>query len=486
MTWQPSAKPSSPPRLVHRPEGAVGSLGPEVVELARECGLELDDWQAWYLECCLAFDNRGKWVTLENGLCMPRQNGKGGIIEARMLAGMFLLEEPLLTYTAHQFKTASEHFLRIRTLVENAPPWATRKLKARPFRTAAGAEAVELRNGQRLRFLARGSGSARGFSGDVIFLDEAMALWAAMMGDLLPTLSARGDVTAGGPQVYYFGSAGKGEQAQVFASVRDRAIAGGSKRLFYAEWSAGDPDDHAGDKIDLDDRAEWRRANPAMASGRLTEEFTEAERDAMPDDEEFGRERLGLWDTSSLASVIDADTWRDMGDPKSKPTGKTALSVDIPPEGKSASIARAGIRDDGKVHVEVDIKSGTGWAVDRLIEVAKKRNAVVCIDGGSRAAALIEPLVKAGVQVVVYSTTDIVRACSQFLDKVNEDGLRHLAQPELAVAVDAARLRKVGDAYAFHRRDTSVNISPLVAASVAAYGLKEEPPRKKTGRSMAV
>jgi len=124
--------------------------------------------------------------------------------------------------------------------------------------------------------------------------------------------------------------------------------------------------------------------------------------------------------------------------------------------------------------------------VERLAELSKKRNAPVVLDGASRAAALIPGLVAAGVKPVVYSTTDVVRACSGFMDKVDEGKLHHLGQPELSIAVDAARRRKVGDAWAWHRRDTSVDISPLVAATLAIHGLKEEAPRQKTGRAMAV
>lgn len=483
MTWRPSVEPSCPPRLAHRPGRAVGSLGPEAVELAHEFGLELDDWQAWYLEGCLAFDSRGRWESFENGGTVPRQNGKGGIIEARMLAGLFLLEEPLLTYTAHEFKTAQEHFLRIRTLIEGAPPHYSRKVKA--IRRAAGAEAVELHGGQRLRFLARGQGSGRGFSGDVVFFDEAMILWAATVGALLPTMSARAMVTAGGPQLYYFGTAGKGEQAQVLAAVRDRAVAGGDDGLFFAEWAGGEPDDHTGSNVNLDDPLEWERANPAIGTGRITTDFIRLERNAMTDDE-FARERLGLWGSGNVAGPIDADTWRAMGDPKSKPSGQVCYAVDVPPEGRRASIARAGLRVDGKAHAEVDVRTGTTWAIERLAELSKKRGAAVVLDGGSRAAALIPGLIAAGVTPVVYGTRDVVTACSAFMDRIDEDGLRHQGQPELAIAVDAARRRKVGDAWAWHRRDTSVDISPLVAVTLAIHGLKEEPPRVKTGRSMAV
>lgn len=483
MTWQPDARPSCPPRLAHRPGRAVGSLGPEVVELAGEFGLELDDWQAWSLECALAFDERGRWESFEVGETVPRQNGKGGIIEARMLGGLFLLGEPLLTYTAHEFKTAQEHFLRIRNLIEGGP--LKYRQRVRTIRKASGAEAVELKNGQRLRFLARSQGAGRGFSGDVVFLDEAMMLWAATVGALLPTMSARAKVTAGGPQVYYSGTAGHGEQAAVLAGLRDRAIAGDDEGLFFAEWAGGAADDHAGANVDLDDEAEWRRANPAIGSGRIEVEFIRRERNAMTDDE-FARERLGLWGSGALRGAIDPDVWRALGDVASKPAGQVALAVDVPPEGRRASISRAGARADGKVHVEVDVRPGTSWAVDRLAELSKKRGAVVVLDGGSRAAALIPGLVAAGVKPVVYGTRDIVTACSGFMDRVDEDGLRHLAQPELAIAVDAARRRKVGDAWAWHRRDTSVDISPLVAATLAVHGLNEEPPKRKSGRSMAV
>lgn len=474
---------SCPPRLVHRPPGAVGTLGPETVELARGAGLELDDWQAWYLDGSQAYLSDGRWVSFENGLCVPRQCGKGAIVEARMLGGLFLYEERLLTYTAHEFKTAQEHFRRIDDLIAGCPSLAKKVLRVR---RASGAEAIELRNGARLRFLARSAGSGRGFSGDVVFLDEAMILWAAAMGALLPTLSARAQVTVGGPQLFYFGTGPLGESSLVFGGVRDRAITGTDEGLFYAEWSAGEPDDHTGERVELDNREEWLRSNPPLHADkpRITVGFIERERAAL-DDEVFARERLCLWGGNGVASVIDPDAWRALGDPAGKAPTR-ALAVDVPPEGKRASIARAGMRPDGRVHVEIDTRPGTTWAVERLAELSKRRNAPVVLDGASRAASLIPGLVAAGVQPIVYSTRQVVTACSEFMDRVDEDGLRHLAQPELNLAVDGARRRKVGDAWAWHRRDASVDVSPLVAATFAVHGLNEEPPRRKTGRAMAV
>jgi hypothetical protein len=271
----------------------------------------------------------------------------------------------------------------------------------------------------------------------------------------------------------------------VFAGVRDRAIAGTDAGLFYAGWEAGEKDDHTGEDVDLDDRAEWWRSNPALHSGRITEEFIERERAAL-DDDEFARERLCIWGGGGKRRAIDPDIWAGLLDPRSRPTGKVALSVDVPPEGKRASIARSGERSDGRVHGEIDTRPGTGWAVERLAELSKKRNAPVVLDGGSRAMSLVPALIAAGVQPVVYGTRDVVSACGGLLDKIDEDRFRHVGQVELNTAVDGARRRKVGDAWAWHRRDTSVDISPLVALTLAVHGLKEEPPRRKTGRAMAV
>jgi hypothetical protein len=52
----------------------------------------------------------GKWAAFEVGLNVARQNGKGSILEARELAGLFLLGERLIIHSAHEFATSLEAF----------------------------------------------------------------------------------------------------------------------------------------------------------------------------------------------------------------------------------------------------------------------------------------------------------------------------------------------------------------------------------------
>jgi hypothetical protein len=52
-----------------------------------------------------------------------------------------------------------------------------------------------------------------------------------------------------------------------------------------------------------------------------------------------------------------------------------------------------------------------------------------------------------------------------------EDGLRHRGTQELSVAVAGARKRTLVDAWAWSRKSSSVDISPLVACTLAFWGV---------------
>jgi hypothetical protein len=145
------------PRVSSYPQ-AVSSAGVEAVELAASAGLILDDWQQHVLNVGLGERADGKWAAFEVGLIVGRQNGKGSILEARELAGLFLFGEQLILHSAHEFKTAQEAFRRVLGLVQNTPD--LEKLVSR-VRTSHGEEGIELRNGARLRFVARSTGSGR-------------------------------------------------------------------------------------------------------------------------------------------------------------------------------------------------------------------------------------------------------------------------------------------------------------------------------------
>ena len=449
------------------------SSGLEAIELAASAGLILDRWQREAVMDILAESPNGKWSTFEAALVVPRQSGKNSILEAIELAGLFLFGEQLIIHTAHEFRTAQEAFRRIRGLIENTPE-LFEQLKndgrSNGIMTGAGNEGIELKTGQRLRFLARSGNSGRGFSCDRLIYDEAYELPEETIAASLPTMSARPN-----PQLLYTSSTAL-DKSTVLKSVMGRGRKGGDANLCYIEYSA-DP------KADLDDRDVWRDANPGVEAGRISIDFIAKERSALSE-VAFARERLGIVDDSKGATVIDMDMWALRGDQLAgPPLDPVRFAVDVSPD-RMGAVAVAGSLADGKTYAEV-IRSekGDGWVVDFVVDLLIKwPGSSVCLDAIGPAGALLPGFSEHGVSVDVINMREYGQACVGFFNMVEDDKFRHRNQAGLTAALEAARKRPLGDSgsWGWHRRDAT-NISPLVAVTLATYaharssGPAEEP-----------
>ncbi len=447
---------------------AVSSAGREAVELIASAGQPLDPWQSDVMDGGLAEQANGTWAASEVAIILSRQNGKGGCLEAKGLHSLFLSGSKLILWSAHEFKTAREGFIRVRDLITNCDD-LRRCVKA--VRVSHGEEGVELRDGRRLNFVARSRGSGRGFTGDDVILDEAYALTDEGMSALMPTLSARPN-----PQIWYASS------APLAASLVLRRIVkrgrGGSPGLAYFEWCAADGADSA-------DRRAWAEANPALGI-RITEASIERELAAM-DENDFRRERLGIVALEHVQSVIPPLRWERILDPRSRMDGVRAFAVDVRPDRSATAVAVAGVREDGRMHHElVEHRPGTGWAVRRLVELTQRwPTCAVALDGSGPAAAFIPDLERAGmharregdpltgeptgVQLEVLSSATMARACGMFYDAVIEDRARRIDQDPVNAAIAGAVKYVRGDAWTWSRRDSTVDISPLVAITAAGY-----------------
>lgn len=437
----------------------------------------MDPWQAFVLEEALGERPDGKWSAFEVGVIVSRQNGKGSIREARELAGLFLFGAQLILHSAHEFKTAQEAFRRVLGLIQNTPDLDRRVARVR---TSHGEEGIELRDGARLRFVARSTGSGRGFSGDCVILDEAYNLPDSAIEALMPTMSARPN-----PQMWYTTSAPDKDLAPCdqVARVRRRAISGGGVgSLAYFEWSI---DPHVeecppgcADHDDPADPASWAKANPGMGI-RITDEHVAREHESMGATG-FARERLGVGNYPSDGDgwhVIGKETWARLADAGSEMGQTVVFSADVTPDRSMGGISVAGWRADGHAHVEVvEHRRGTGWMVERLVELAERwKPAAVVVDAAGPAGSLIKPLELAGITVTVPTTREVGQACSGFYDAVDQQRLHHLDQAPLNAALAGAEKRTLGDAWAWARRGVSVDISPLVAATLALWGLETVP-----------
>jgi hypothetical protein len=462
------------------------TLGPEVGEVATLAGLAPYPEQQVLLDEVFALDrnNPNRSASFEAAAVVTRQQLKTGLLKQLALGWLFVMPQPLVIWSAHEFGTAQEAFRDMQGLLASSPDLDRRIMK---IRTAAGSEAIEMRDGSRLRFKARTSGGGRGLTGSKVILDEAFALDASQMGALLPTLIAVPD-----PQVIYASSAGLAKSL-VLRGVRDRGRKG-ADRMTYAEWLAEFRDcadktcDHAvgTDGCALDDKDLWRKA--CIISARKDRDEMQAIanlRMALPP-AEFMRECLGWWDEPTGEAVVSAATWETCEDPVSTAVRDYRFALDVSPARSWAAISVAGYRADGLPHLEVtsrkgliDHRPGVNWVVERAVELRDAQPGfALTIVGGSAAEALVPALTLAGVPLEFVKSADVPAACGLFYDLATSGRVRHIGQTELSDALTGAR-KNVEDgegAWRWGRRKSAADITPLYAATVALWALTNSSP----------
>lgn len=464
------------PRIRTVPPSLSTAAAREAIDLAASVDIDLDPWQRYALEDTLGEREDGRWASFENAIVVARQNGKGKIIEVRELAGLILFSELLLLHTSHEVKTNTEAFIRTKDLFTN---YDDLRREVRRVNNSHGEEGIELLNGARLRFIARSRVSARGFSGECLILDEAFCLTDGAMSSIFPTMAAQDN-----PQIWYTSSAVNQRHhnyGHVLARVRKRGMSGSSKRLSYLEWSPRadvdrmNPAERAALRAD---RSVWAQTNPGLGY-RISEEYIESELDAL-DPLDFDVERLGIgdWpsDEAETWEVVSENDWTVLADPTSTVLDPVAMSLDCTPDHTWTSIAAAGRRPDGMIHIEVvEHRTGTAWVPERAAELDRRHNpCVFVVDEHGPAGSLIPALERAGIKVTRLASREVASGCDHFLDMIRHRGVRHRGQLELSTGLAGAKKRVIGDArqWTWARRGIHVVISPVVAVTQAAYGFE--------------
>jgi hypothetical protein len=150
-----------------------------------------------------------------------------------------------------------------------------------------------------------------------------------------------------------------------------------------------------------------------------------------------------------------------------------AFVFDVSPDRSSACVSVAGRRDDGLGHVEVmEHKRGTGWLVDWLVDrAATHQPAVILYEEKSPAASLVTELEEKGVTVEPVNSSELAKACGNFYDAVEDRTVRHLGTNELVTAIRGVAKRPLGEAWAWSRKTSTTDITPLVSCTLALWGL---------------
>jgi len=259
----------------------------------------------------------------------------------------------------------------------------------------------------------------------------------------------------------------------VFARVRERALAGRDPRLAYFEWSVECERPELLEPELLEDEAAWAASNPGLDI-RISREAVRDELRSL-DRRTFAVERLGIgaWPATEPENgqVIPSEKWLALTE-EGEISGPVCFAFDVAPDRGSAAIAVAGRRPDGLLQVEVsEHRRGAAWVVPELARKRARWDPVaVMADAAGPAGSLIYRCEEAGFSVDTVTAGDHAKACGMLVDLVEQAELRHLGSGELASALRGATRRPLGDAWAWSRKSSNVDITPLVAATLALWG----------------
>lgn len=477
-----STTPSTPrlsevARHLVYPDGITTSTFPRVYRRLVSVGITFDPWQSGFSSIALGCSASGKYAATVGGVTasIPRQVGKTFTV-GNLLIGL-ALEFPgmRIVWTSHHSRTTTNTFRSMQGMVRRKKILPL--LAENGIRTANGEQEIKFANGSIIMFGAREHGFGRGMDAiDVLVFDEAQILGLKALEDMVPaTNQAR---NPHGALVFFIGTPPRPiDDGEAFTTKRSDALTGNHDDMVYVELSADED-------ADPDDREQWAKANPSYPHRTPLEAMLRMRKN-LPSEESWLREALGVWDALGSEQVIPADSWARCADVNSLPSSKFVLAIDVDPEQKMGAVSFAGLRPDGKVHVEIDEqRHGIGWIAPYVAErYARNEIAAVVVDAKSPAAALIEDMRRLKVRRIVETTADdMATACARFFELATEDGLRHLDQPQLNVSLASARKRSLGDRWAWNRKTVDADITPIVAATLAAWGVRTDKVRGGAAR----
>jgi hypothetical protein len=452
------------PTFLRVPDGDE-LTGQDCVDLAAAYGIPLDPWQTDIVRGVLR-ESGGTWSSSQAGVVVARQSGKGQILLALELFGLFELGEQIL-HTAHAVKTSSDAFRRLWSVIQSDADLARR---VRRHSQMIGAEYVELNTGARISFSTRSASTGRGLAIDRLIVDEAEDLPAAEVGALQPTVYSRPRA-----QSLFFGTApGPMHDSEAFATMRSSARDGLNPRLAWWEWCA-----EWGDNID--DHSLWIRTNPAVATGRVPLQAIIDDRAVLPPDT-FRAERLSMWVPHAAGDVVfDAAVWEALTDPASVPVTDLAIGVDAGPSRDTATVCVAGRRADGRLHVEwYTTAPGVTWLPRWVAAHLAPRVRAVVVDERGTLADLDWAAVR--VRPTLVGHREVAVAAGLFSDAVTDGTLQHRGQVELSRGVLSAKQRPMlgGQAFGWDRKAPGSSV--LVAVSLALWGVDCVRPARPYGR----
>lgn len=489
-------------RHVVLPSGIVSTGWPAVEAKCAEWGDVFDEWQRGLGRVILGKRADGLYAATVGGvgISIPRQVAKTFLVGRIIFALAILFPGLKVLWTAHRQRTSAETFRKLAGLA--------RRKKVAPHilavRQANDQQEIAFRNGSRILFGAREQGFGRGFDEvDVEVFDEAQILTEKALDDMVAATNQSRHPH--GALLFFMGTPPRpGDPSEAFTLRRKRALeverarAEGHEVEFDALWveCSADPEVGTPHGPSLDDRAQWRKANPSFPHRTPLASMLRM-RANLAGDDSWRREALGVWDDEQGATrLITPAEWEATG-VKAKPDGVKSFGVAFSRDGKRLALAGSVRTTDDRCHVELidgwsgPMEAGVAKLADWLAE--RWRDTARIALAGPGAAVLLNALRdrKVPARVVhVMSTPDYLAACAMFYDGIRDHTVTHLDKEgqrvlDQSVAVSDRKVRGQNGAWGWQATTLDGDETPVEAASAAVWASRTRKRAYSGGAVMA-
>ncbi len=439
--------------------------GFEVIAFAEDVlGVTLTPGQKWLYVHALELLPNGRYRFRTILILIARQNGKTLWAQVLALWALYLDGATLVLGTAQNLDIAEECWQGSVDIAEGVPDLAA---EIADVNRTNGKKALVLTGGERYKVQAANRRGGRSLTVKLAILDELREhqTWDAW-GAITKTTMAQRDGL-----VVALTNAGD-DKSVVLNDQQERAtsrVDDPETTIAIFEWS-GAPG------CDINDPQAQAQANPSVGYTDLTIEAIRAAAESDPEPI-YRTEVLCQHVAQIVPSALPAADWANLADEASEVQDGAYLvfGVDLSWDRSVASVAVAGTRADGLVHVQVigvlDPTTVVAWLRERVRRWAPI--AVTLQGTGAPASSLANELEGIGCPVHPVNGSDVVKAAGLMYDAIKAGRVRHLGDPALHQQVELAVSRKVGQAWALDRRDSPIDISGLVAVTEALWVLDE-------------
>lgn len=425
------------------------------IEFAERIGIQLMPWQRNVLGEMLKTKD-DSWVYRSWSLITGRQQGKTYLSTLRILAGVYLFGEKDILMMAVNRKLSLMTFRQIDHFVRTVPELRQEWINTY---TTNGAERMTFKNGAQISIVAATPNGSRGFSADLLFVDELRAIDQETFDAAIYTTNARK------AQIVTVSNAGS-KESKVLNDLRERALSGSAPSLGWFEWSA-----HP--SRDIMDVEGWKESCPALGHFLSFETLDHLARTNDP--MAFRCEVLCQW-VDNVASPFEPQSFEQNADPSIVLTegGDLFFAFD-----KSHTQRHAALVAGQKVGDVVNLFVLQVWnsqhpidevrlASDINVHVKKWRPRVVMYDKFMTQNTATY-LSASGVPLQECSGRNQVEASHRFAQMLVSKSIRHRDEKELNDSIASCSSKITENGWRLVRRRSSGEICAAICAAMVSW-----------------